>query len=155
MSRRGRAFGAVPRALREAVIARDGYRCAVCGCAELLQCDHVIPASRGGPTSLDNLRLLCQRHNLEAWQEHAARERAFGADATRCHRLMTCYGDYDVTTDIHGIIRFTDSGLRRHVGRRLEDVVAELTAKGHFRGVREAPHSNAGPGEPAVPDARA
>lgn len=46
---------------RNAVIARDNGRCRGCGIADeaSLQCDHIIPESKGGPTTLANLQALC------------------------------------------------------------------------------------------------
>ncbi|HET9555072.1 MAG TPA: HNH endonuclease [Anaeromyxobacteraceae bacterium] len=47
--------------------------------------DHVLPAARGGPSTIDNLRVLCRFHNDlaarqvfgEAWmQRHAGRRGA-------------------------------------------------------------------------------
>jgi 5-methylcytosine-specific restriction endonuclease McrA len=49
----------VPRAVRLAVFARDGGRCAECGSDFELQYDHVIPIALGGSTGVDNLQLLC------------------------------------------------------------------------------------------------
>jgi len=54
----------VPAATRKAVIERDGGRCRVCGSSEDPQVDHIIPVSRGGPSTLWNLRVLCRGHNL-------------------------------------------------------------------------------------------
>lgn len=53
------------REQREAVLERDGFACVYCGEAEgPLHCDHVIPYSRGGWTSLDNLVTACRRCNI-------------------------------------------------------------------------------------------
>ena len=49
----------IPPALRAAVYERDGYRCVDCGTGEDLSCDHVIPESLGGPTTLANLVTRC------------------------------------------------------------------------------------------------
>ena len=58
----------IPVNLRRMVIERDGLRCVYCG-VDLLKnevhLDHVIPESRGGPTSLNNLQVTCGKCNLE------------------------------------------------------------------------------------------
>lgn len=51
------------RDLRRAVYDRDGGKCRECGSGFELQYDHVIPLSRGGANSLDNLQLLCGNCN--------------------------------------------------------------------------------------------
>jgi hypothetical protein len=55
----------IPEAVRREVFRRDGGRCAVCGSAELLQFDHVIPVALGGASSAANLQLLCAPCNRE------------------------------------------------------------------------------------------
>ncbi len=44
---------------RRVVLARDGYRCQYCGSTRHLTLDHVIPRSRGGSTSWDNVVTSC------------------------------------------------------------------------------------------------
>ena len=44
---------------RRVVLARDGYRCQYCGSTRHLTLDHVIPRSRGGVTSWDNVVTSC------------------------------------------------------------------------------------------------
>ena len=56
----------VPPHLRKAVIQRDRH-CQFPGCAQppsVCQAHHLIPRSKGGPTALGNLRLLCRFHHL-------------------------------------------------------------------------------------------
>ena len=47
------------RLSRRAVLARDGYRCQYCGSTRHLTLDHVIPSSRGGATSWENVVTSC------------------------------------------------------------------------------------------------
>ena len=55
----------IPMALRTAVLDRDGWRCVQCGSQEELQLDHIIPYSRGGATTYENLQVLCGHCNRE------------------------------------------------------------------------------------------
>jgi 5-methylcytosine-specific restriction endonuclease McrA len=73
--------GHIPAAERRKVWERDQGRCAFvseagkrCGSRRGLDCDHVVLKARGGPSTADNLRLLCSAHN-----QHAA-ERELGAE---------------------------------------------------------------------------
>lgn len=54
---------AISRTLRWAVFKRDGFRCVDCGTQDDLSADHVIPESKGGPTTFDNLKTRCCRCN--------------------------------------------------------------------------------------------
>ncbi len=48
---------------RQNIFKRDGHRCLYCGTTEDLTLDHVLPKSRGGKTSWDNLATACKRCN--------------------------------------------------------------------------------------------
>ncbi len=48
---------------RQNIFKRDGHRCVYCGTHEELTLDHVLPKSRGGRTSWDNLATACKRCN--------------------------------------------------------------------------------------------
>lgn len=50
--------------LRTKVYERDAYRCVSCGGHEKLSCDHVIPESKGGPTTYENLQTMCLPCNM-------------------------------------------------------------------------------------------
>lgn len=54
----------IPQEMRNEIWQRYGGKCADCHAQEYLEFDHIIPHSRGGATSLDNLQLLCRRCNL-------------------------------------------------------------------------------------------
>ena len=61
----GRQQRTAPKAIRKALIERDGT-CAFPGCqTEPAQCHahHVVEWANGGPTSLDNMVLLCGSHH--------------------------------------------------------------------------------------------
>jgi HNH endonuclease len=53
----------IPQDVRIAVAARDLGRCRQCGSIEDLQYDHVIPWSRGGANTVNNVQLLCGNCN--------------------------------------------------------------------------------------------
>lgn len=54
--------------LRYEVLKRDGGRCVLCGDSKKdgvkLHVDHILPRSKGGKDTLDNLQTLCQPCNL-------------------------------------------------------------------------------------------
>jgi hypothetical protein len=56
----------IPTQVKLEVWKRDGGKCSVCGAADELHFDHIVPCAKGG-TSLTaaNVQLLCARHNLE------------------------------------------------------------------------------------------
>jgi hypothetical protein len=55
---------AIPSHVRSEVWRRDRGSCAACGSKSNLQFDHIIPVSRGGATTVQNLQLLCTQCNL-------------------------------------------------------------------------------------------
>lgn len=56
--------------LRFQVLKRDSFKCCICGRSPStiggleLQVDHIIPWSKGGETTIDNLQTLCSDCNL-------------------------------------------------------------------------------------------
>jgi hypothetical protein len=54
----------IPRDVRGEVWSRDGGRCVECQADDYLEYDHIIPHSRGGASTVNNVRLLCRRCNL-------------------------------------------------------------------------------------------
>jgi hypothetical protein len=60
----GRDTRSVPHHVKNEVWRRDGGRCVQCGASEHLEYDHIIPYSKGGATSVNNLQVLCRRCNV-------------------------------------------------------------------------------------------
>jgi 5-methylcytosine-specific restriction endonuclease McrA len=73
---------AIPAHIRDQVFARDHHRCTYvglngnkCGSTHALQVDHIVPVALGGSANIENLRLLCAKHNrLEAQRELGQRQ---------------------------------------------------------------------------------
>jgi hypothetical protein len=55
----------VTRTQRARILERDGYVCLSCGAKEHLCIDHVLPVSRGGDSSDENLQTLCLSCNTK------------------------------------------------------------------------------------------
>lgn len=56
--------GKVTNRMRFFIYERDGYRCQICGRrTDDLEVDHIIPISKGGKSTPDNLQTLCHRCN--------------------------------------------------------------------------------------------
>lgn len=53
----------IPKAIRRAVYDRDNGQCKQCGSRDNLQYDHIIPYRDSGPSTVDNLQLLCKTCN--------------------------------------------------------------------------------------------
>jgi 5-methylcytosine-specific restriction endonuclease McrA len=63
----------VPAKVKREVVKRDQGKCqwkmadgGVCGATVRLEVDHVVPRGKGGPSTVENCRVLCRAHNLEA-----------------------------------------------------------------------------------------
>jgi hypothetical protein len=63
-----KTHGAVPEHVKVAVRQRDKGRCVQCGSdadgGKYLEYDHIIPRSKGGPNTVENIQLLCRMCNL-------------------------------------------------------------------------------------------
>jgi 5-methylcytosine-specific restriction endonuclease McrA len=60
--------GEISDSLRYDILNRDNFKCVICGASSRegarLHVDHIIPVSKGGKSSPDNLRTLCERCNI-------------------------------------------------------------------------------------------
>jgi hypothetical protein len=63
----------VTAAVKRAVWARDGGKCqwpvdsgGICGSTTRLEIDHVVPRGKGGPSTVENCRLVCRVHSQYA-----------------------------------------------------------------------------------------
>ena len=62
-------------AVKRAVWARDRGTCTRCGSNHKIEFDHVVPASMGGPFTVENIRLLCESCNQRAAIEKLGQEK--------------------------------------------------------------------------------
>ncbi len=67
----------IPAAVKRAVWARDGGRCAFvssngrrCGEEAFLEFHHILPYASGGPSTVDNIELRCRAHNGYEAERH-------------------------------------------------------------------------------------
>jgi hypothetical protein len=80
----------VPHEVRRQVVARDGVQCSFVAedgrrCEEtgFLELDHVVPVSRGGGASAENVRVLCRSHNQYEAERILGREAVAAGKAAR------------------------------------------------------------------------
>lgn len=66
-TRRRRLLGPMSKTARDAILKRDGYRCAYCPCDDpvMMTVDHVVPLSKGGTHDPENLVCACTACNGE------------------------------------------------------------------------------------------
>lgn len=85
----GRTQRFVTRSQRRALLIRDQL-CRFPGCAQTrhLKAHHIVAWSRGGPTDLDNLILLCQFHHTAVHEGGMRIERDTGTTPTVSWRLV-------------------------------------------------------------------
>jgi len=67
----------IPLGLRYKVLSRDKFKCVRCGASPAtdptckLHIDHILPFSKGGKTTLENLQTLCENCNLGKGNRHS------------------------------------------------------------------------------------
>lgn len=53
----------ISRSMRQYIYDRDRHQCVKCGATEELTLDHIIPWSKGGEHTVENLQTMCRRCN--------------------------------------------------------------------------------------------
>jgi hypothetical protein len=73
IEKQGERKASVPARVKREVVRRDEGMCqwkladgGICGATVRLEIDHVVPRGKGGPSTVENCRILCRRHNDEA-----------------------------------------------------------------------------------------
>jgi hypothetical protein len=67
----------IPMGLRYKILSRDKFKCVKCGASPAtdpicrLHIDHILPFSKGGKTTLENLQTLCENCNLGKGNRHS------------------------------------------------------------------------------------
>ncbi|HEX7623050.1 MAG TPA: HNH endonuclease [Anaeromyxobacteraceae bacterium] len=91
----------ISAAVRREVWARDEGRCTWCGpdgrrCGSTWQVelDHILPAALGGPSTVENLRILCRAHNTLSAEQVFGREHMelFRSPSTRTGEITSPSG---------------------------------------------------------------
>lgn len=117
------SLSAIPKPLREAVAKRDSGHCRYCGLAQVGQAtifhvDHILPKSKGGTTTLDNLALQCPHCSLHKSNKTHATDPSSGQLVPLYHPLAAAWRDH-FAVDHDGTI----SG-KTDVGRATIDALA-------------------------------
>lgn len=85
--------------MRDAVFARDGGSCQYCRLAQFghgatFHIDHILPRSKGGPTSLDNLTLQCPNCSLHKADKIIAVDPDSGQSVALFHPLRQAWHEH-------------------------------------------------------------
>lgn len=81
-----------PLHIQRAVIARDGECCRNCGVVtEFYHWDHLLPVDLGGPTTAENIQILCPKCNISKGNQIQCRtcRNWMSPDKSRCSRCET------------------------------------------------------------------
>lgn len=106
---------AIPRHMRDAVFERDAGRCSYCRLAQFghgatFHIDHIVPRSKGGATSLDNLALQCPNCSLRKADKLAAIDPASGKSVPLFHPLTQSWSEHFDLDDDGSMVGLTETG---------------------------------------------
>jgi hypothetical protein len=99
------SLSAIPKPLRAEILNRDAGRCRYCGLVQIGQAtvfhiDHVLPKSKGGLTSIDNLALQCPHCSLHKSNKTHATDPESGQLVPLYHPLTAPWRDhFDLAPD--------------------------------------------------------
>lgn len=74
----------IPDGQRKRIFERDGRFCQKCKTTENLEIDHIIPVFQGGKNEDKNLRVLCQKCNLDYYKEKNTELDRLGQSVADC-----------------------------------------------------------------------
>ena len=117
------SLSAIPRELRARVFERDNSRCRYCrlsqvGQASTFHVNHVVPRSRGGPTTLDNLVLQCPYCSLHKADKTTAADAQTQTQVPLFHPLRQEWRDHFRSDDSASVLGLTP------IGRATADALA-------------------------------
>ena len=88
--------GEVSDSLRYNIFSRDRFRCVLCGASASqgarLHIDHIIPISKGGKSTPENLRTLCERCNIGKSNKIEISENSGGENTNETDTCSLCGG---------------------------------------------------------------
>ena len=103
---------------KQAILERDGYKCAICGLGEAdgveIQIDHIKPREFGGEAVLENGQVLCGTHNRR--KKHFKQTETGKRMFINLRRLAASKGDQDLVAFCEDILAIYDShGINGHI----------------------------------------
>ncbi|MEZ4661482.1 MAG: HNH endonuclease signature motif containing protein [Caldilineaceae bacterium] len=117
--------------LRAIVAARAGYRCEYCRSpqvvtAQTFHVDHIVPLSKGGETTLENLCYACPRCNLRKKDAIWVADPETGAEIELFHPRRHIWNEHFVwSTDLLEIIGQSAVGRATVVRLQLNDNILQ------------------------------
>ncbi|MFB2876057.1 HNH endonuclease [Floridanema aerugineum] len=106
----------ISESTQEEVRKRANYLCEYCHTSERWQCipftvDHVIPLSKGGLNSIDNLALACFHCNRQKSDKIAAIDKQSGAEVSLFNPRSDSWEEHFIwSVDVRSIIGLTATG---------------------------------------------